>query len=110
MSTPFAELAGRARARWNNEALEAYDTAAAAFRAELDARTALGAQLRAARTALHLTQPALAKLTGLQQAEISRIETGGGNPTAETLVRLASALDLHVALIPVHAKSATPRS
>lgn len=46
MSMCFAELAAQARARGNDESLHTYATA---FRAELDARTALGTQLRAAR-------------------------------------------------------------
>ena len=52
----------------------------------------LGAQLAAARKARGLTQPDLSALTGIQQAEISRIERGAGNPTAATLLRLADAL------------------
>lgn len=66
--------------------------------AELDARTALGAQLEASRTALGFSQLALAQLSGLQQAESSRIENSAANPTADTLVRLANALDLTLAL------------
>lgn len=66
--------------------------------AELDARTALGAQLEASRTALGFNQLALAQLSGLQQAESSRIENSAANRTADTLVRLANALDLTLAL------------
>ena len=38
---------------------------------------------------------------GIQQAEISRIERGVGNPTAATLLRLAEALEQRLALVPV---------
>ena len=55
-------------------------------------RERLGAQLAAGRKARGLTQPDLSALTGIQQAEISRIERGAGNPTAATLLRLADAL------------------
>ncbi|PPF78903.1 hypothetical protein C5B96_13790 [Subtercola sp. Z020] len=56
--------------------------------------------LAAARKARSLTQPALSELTGIQQAEISRIERGTGNPTAATLLRLADALGQRVMLVP----------
>lgn len=100
MSQPFSELAARARATWSADAVSVYEAAAETFRAELDARAALGAQLKAARIAHGLSQPALANLSGLQQAEISRIETGVANPTTDTLVRLASALQLTMTLQP----------
>lgn len=100
MSKAFSDLATRARSTWSADAVSVYEAAAETFRAELDARAALGAQLKAARLAHGLSQPALAELSGLQQAEISRIETGVANPAADTLVRLASALQLTVTLQP----------
>jgi len=100
MTESFRDLSAQARRSWSDETLRVYEAAAQTFRAELDARTALGAQLKAARTAHGLSQPALAQLSGLQQAEISRIENGVANPTADTLVRLATALDLTLALQP----------
>jgi len=100
MSRSFNKLATQARKTWSDDAVRVYEAAAETFRSELDARAALGAQLKAARTAHGLSQPALAKLSGLQQAEISRIETGIANPTADTLVRLAAALNLTVTLQP----------
>ena len=100
MSRSFADLATRARASWSADAVRVYEAAAETFRAELDARAALGAQLKAARIAHGFSQSALAELSGLQQAEISRIETGSANPTADTLLRLASALRLTLALQP----------
>jgi len=68
--------------------------------AELAARVELGLMLAEARRAHHLTQPALSRATGIQQAEISRIERGIGNPTAATLTRLASALGQKIVLAP----------
>ncbi|MBX9470384.1 helix-turn-helix domain-containing protein [Microcella sp.] len=100
MTQSFDDLAQRARRSWSDDAARVYEAAADTFRAELNARAALGAQLKAARTAHGLSQPALAELSGLQQAEISRIETGVANPTADTLVRLASALQLTLTLQP----------
>ncbi len=100
MSKPFSELAARARTTWSADTVRVYEAAAETFRAELDARAALGAQLKAARIAHGLSQPALAELSGLQQAEISRIETGVANPTTDTLARLAATLHLTLALKP----------
>ena len=55
----------------------------------LDAPMQLGAQLSRARRAAGLTQMQLAEACGVQQAVISRMETGKGNPTLETLELLA---------------------
>lgn len=59
----------------------------------------LGLQFRDARAERGLTQVALAKLSGIPQADISRIERGAGNPTETTLQRLALALGCRVELI-----------
>jgi predicted transcriptional regulator len=53
-----------------------------------------------AHNARSLTQPALSKLTGIQQAEISRIESGAGNPTAATFLRFVDALGQKLTLVP----------
>jgi transcriptional regulator with XRE-family HTH domain len=45
-----------------------------------------------------MTQPELAKASGIQQAEISRIETGRANPTIDTVTRLTRALGTHLTL------------
>ena len=92
MGKSFDELAAAAKAGWSEDARRVYDAAVSAFDAEMDEREQLGAQLAAARKARGLTQPDLSALTGIQQAEISRIERGAGNPTAATLLRLADAL------------------
>lgn len=105
MSQQFSDLAQRARNAWSADAVRVYEAAAETFRSELDARAALGAQLRAAREAHRLSQPALANLSGVQQAEISRIETGVANPTADTLVRLAAPLHLTLTLKPTIASA-----
>jgi len=43
----------------------------------------------AARMELNLTQKELAKLTGIRQSNISRIESGNSSPTIATLQQLA---------------------
>lgn len=100
MGRSFDELAAAAKAGWSDDARRVYDAAVSAFDAEMDEREQLGAQLAAARKALGLTQPDLSALTGIQQAEISRIERGAGNPTAATLLRLADALGQRLTLTP----------
>ncbi len=55
----------------------------------LEAPVELGTQLSRARRAAGLTQSELAEECGIQQAVISRIERGLGNPTLKTLELLA---------------------
>lgn len=46
----------------------------------------------------NITQKELADLTGITQADISRIETGNSNPSIQTLQRLAAGLGMRVKL------------
>jgi transcriptional regulator with XRE-family HTH domain len=46
-----------------------------------------------------MTQAELAAMTGLDQADISRIERGTANPTERTLLRIANALDADIRLV-----------
>ncbi len=45
-----------------------------------------------------LTQKELSKLSGISQADISRIECGTANPSLKTLQRLATALERKVVI------------
>lgn len=56
------------------------------------ARFRLGARLQRQRLAVGLTQKQLADASGVAQADISRIESGQGNPTAATLGALGGPL------------------
>jgi DNA-binding XRE family transcriptional regulator len=56
-------------------------------------------ELIKARTAKNLTQADLAEKTGLKQAAIARLESGGSNPSYKTLTKVAKALDKKVALV-----------
>ena len=70
--------------------------------AELEAfrlHFSLARQLAARRRERHLTQKQLAELSGIDQAEISRIERGQANPTTATLGALTRALAVDVQLI-----------
>jgi DNA-binding XRE family transcriptional regulator len=55
---------------------------------------ALGIALRERREELQLTQEAVSLRTGVPQRRIWELEAGAGNPTARTLLRLVSGLDL----------------
>ncbi len=62
-------------------------------------RYARGGQIAMLRKRHKLTQPALAKRSGVEQADISRIERGLGNPTEETLAKIARALGVRLAFV-----------
>lgn len=55
---------------------------------------ALGQALRDRREQLSLTQEAVSLRTGVPQRRIWELEAGIGNPTARTLLRLVSGLDM----------------
>jgi len=56
----------------------------------------IASQVLAARKQRNLTQIELAQLSGVQQADISRIENGQSFPTTETLAKLLQALQAKV--------------
>ena len=60
-----------------------------------------------ARRQKQLTQKELAEITGIAQADISRMENGNANPSLQTLKRLAAGLGmaLKVEFVPVPTKS-----
>lgn len=95
----FDELAEQAKAGWSENAHRVYEAASAQFTAEVAERAVLGPALAANRQARSLSQPALSEITGVQQAEISRIEKGIANPTVATVSRLAQALDQRLTLV-----------
>lgn len=75
------------------------------FRAEWDAlqpERALVQAMLDARQKTGMTQKQLAEKTGIAQSDISKFETGGGNPSLKTLQRLAAGMDmvLHIEFRP----------
>jgi len=75
------------------------------FRAEWDALQPERALVQAmidARKRTGLTQKQLADKTGIAQSDISKFETGGGNPSLRTLQRLAVGMGtvLHIEFRP----------
>ena len=59
----------------------------------------MAVQLIALRERRGMTQAELAAATGLNQADISRIERRTANPTERTLLRIADALDADLRLV-----------
>jgi DNA-binding XRE family transcriptional regulator len=59
----------------------------------------IGGQLALLRRKHKLTQPALAKRSGVTQADISRIERGALNATTDTLAKLGRAMGVRLAFV-----------
>lgn len=73
----------------------------AEFRAEYEALEPEFAIMQAmidARKAAGMTQKQLAEVTGINQADISKLERGSGNPSLRTLQRLAAGMGMRVKL------------
>jgi len=69
------------------------------FKAEYDALEPEFQVIRAllnVRKEKNLTQKQLSELTGINQADISKIERGTANPSLRTLQRLATGMDMNV--------------
>ena len=64
---------------------EALDTEFSNIQAMIDARKSSG-----------LTQKQLSEKTGIAQADISKLESGNGNPSVRTLQRLAAGMGMRV--------------
>lgn len=63
-------------------------------------------QLKAARDAAGLSQRDLTAMTGIQQAQLSKIENGSVDPRLASLTTLARALELELVLVPRRSLSA----
>ena len=50
------------------------------------------------RTAKGITRKELAEITSINQADISKLENGHGNPSLRTLERIARGLDMRLKL------------
>src|SRR5712692_5219555 len=85
---------------------EVQEESRAAGKSAIEALQAYGEHFRLARQLIIIrkrlgwTQQQLAKASGVQQSEISRIERGQGNPTYSTIEALARAANMTVALVP----------
>ena len=106
----YRSVADTAKAQWSAETHDLSARLGAELAAEVDAQVTLGRDLAAMRAAAALTQGQLAARASVQQADISRIERGLGNPTRDTLIRLAAAVGARVALVPIDAPAAQPQT
>ena len=71
----------------------------AEFRKEYEALSPeyeIAKMLIACRNNGNLTQKQLSELTGIDQADISKIENGNANPSIKTLTRIASAMNMNL--------------
>lgn len=100
---PYSGRAAERRASWQPETREMARRLGDQLDAELSAQKALGAQFADARRAAHLTQPQLAERSGVQQADISRLESGHLNATRDTLLKMVDALGMELVLRPKQA-------
>jgi len=98
MTKKYEKYSAERRARLSPDGTEAIEVFSHAF--------AMGSALIEARQERSLTQRALADLSGVQQADISRMERGILAPTTSTLMRLVEALDgrLIIELKPINEK------
>ena len=82
--------------------------AAVAQVALFDQRYQLANAILTRRRDLGLTQKRLASLSGIDQAEISRIEHGEANPTLQTLVSLGRGIQCVLTFVPGTVEEAGP--
>ncbi|WP_375003281.1 helix-turn-helix domain-containing protein [Aeromicrobium sp. CTD01-1L150] len=91
MAKRFSEYASERRAEHGPEGREAEGVFRAAY--------AFGRVIYAARKARNLRQLDLSELSGIAQADISRIERGMIAPTVPTLIKLADALGAQIQFV-----------
>ena len=95
----YRDATAAARAQWTPEVQELAERVNAELRAEVSAQAAIGRELALLRAQARLSQKAVAAAAQIQQADLSRIERGRGNPTAETLTRIAGALGARLTVV-----------
>ena len=106
---PYNELAGGPGMKTSFE--EFIDELEAEVRAEgpqawaeweqMGSHLRFAAQFARLRLERSLTQAQLSERSGVRQGEISRLEAGKGNPSRDTLFRVARALGAELRLVPV---------
>lgn len=101
MSTKsFDALMASVSSDWSQEAKDIHSAASTAFSSELSERAEIGSLLANARLSLKMSQGDVAKKSGIQQAEVSRIERGLSNPTIETLSKALKSVGLRLTASP----------
>ena len=73
---------------------------------EIDIIAQVGIELSRARETVGMTQKQLSEITGIYQADISKIERGLANPSLATLKRLAAGMEMKLELkfVPINLK------
>jgi len=99
MPTDFNDYVASVEAAASPEQRGVLDAYTAHYEHEARRLLDLSVSLVAARTRQGLTQKQLSKIADVQQSEISRIERGRGNPTVDTLSKIAAPLHAHLALV-----------
>ena len=61
---------------------------------------AIGESVRGLRALRGISQKELARMTGIDQGDISKLERGRGNPSVKTLERIVRALDGRIEIVP----------
>ena len=100
MSKSFDALHDEVSLSWDDETREFYDRAGSYFAYQAREQVRLGQDIASERKRRNLTQGELEVLSGVGQAEISKIERGTANPTRDTLIRIAGAMRLKISLVP----------
>ena len=98
MAQTYEEMMQGIRQGWSEADLELSEAARQHFSTIRQEVFELGSALRARRQELGLSQHDVARISGVQQAEISRIERDAANPTWNTLRKLASVLRMDISL------------
>lgn len=93
--TTIDDLKARRLGQMSEAELAEFDATYAATKLALE----VGEQVRDAREAAGLTQRELASRMGTSQAAIARLEAGGVGATLTTLQKVATALNLEVAVL-----------
>jgi ribosome-binding protein aMBF1 (putative translation factor) len=93
MSTKFKDFVDEVERNANDDERRLLD--------ESRRRFGIGAKLLERRMAAGMSQRDLATAAGIDQAEISRIERGQGNPTAQTLQALGEPLGVTLDFSPL---------
>ena len=82
---------------WNDEldldAMEVYENGTLVSTIPVTINQQVGYEITRSREKAGLTQVQLSKLSGIDQADISKIERGIGNPSLEKLKKIANALN-----------------
>ena len=92
MNKSFQDYADERKAKFSQKGMDAYKVFSSAI--------AIGSVVATARHARVMTQRELAELSGVQQADISRIERGLLNPNTITFLRLIEAMDFQFSIAP----------